>query len=207
MSETTPTPNTMPGANPPAPQETPKTEPTPAPKAETAAPAVSAEDKAELERLRAFRKEAQKWEERAKNNFDDAERWRQLSKTVGGDEEKFDPQAEFQKLRDEVTRERTERTRAEVARAEDVDPDVIIGDTEEAMRESAQRYKAKVEAAIEKALKGRAPAAAPASEVTANGKVAGPGQIQSQDELKNMTPKEIMVADSEGRLDHLKGKV
>lgn len=211
MSETTPTPNTMPGANPPAPQETPKTEPTPAPKAEAPAdkPAesVSAADKAELERLRAFRKEAQKWEERAKTNFDDAERWRQLSKTVGGGEEKFDPQAEFQKLRDEVTRERTERTRAEVARAEDVDPDVIIGDTEEAMRESALRYKAKVEAAIEKALKGRAPAAAPASEVTANGKVAGPGQIQSQDELKNMSPKEIMAADNEGRLDHLKGKV
>lgn len=206
MSETTPTPKDMPGAT-PAPQETPTTEPTPAPKAAAQAdkPAESASvaEKAELERLRAFHTQAQKWEQRAKTNFDDAERWRQLSKTVGGDEEKFDPQAEFQKLRDEVTRERTERTRAEVARTEDVDPDVIIGATEDEMRESAQRYKAKVEAAIEKALKGRAPAAAPASEVTANGKVAGPGQIKSRDELKNMTTKQIREAQEAGRLDDL----
>lgn len=208
MSETTPTPNTMPGANPPAPQETPKTEPTPAVAAPPAEkPAESATDKAELERLRAFRKEAQKWEERAKTNFDDAERWRQLSKTVGGESPDFDPKSAFEALNAKVEAAEKARILSEVARTEDVDPDIIHGDNEEAMRESAQRYKAKVEAAIEKALKGRAPAAAPASEVTANGKVAGPGQIQSQDELKNMSPKEIMAADSEGRLDLLKGKV
>lgn len=209
MSETTPTPNTMPGANPPAPQETPKTEPTPAPKA--TAPAekpegASTEDKAELERLRAFRKEAQKWEERAKTNFDDAERWRQLSKTVGGESKDFDPKSAFDALNAKVEAAEKARILSEVARTEDVDPDIIHGNTEEEMRESAQRYKAKVEAAIEKALKGRAPAAAPASEVTANGKVAGPGQIQSRDELRNMTPQEIVDARNEGRIDSLLGK-
>lgn len=204
MSETTPTPNTMPGATPATP-EPPKAESTPAPQA----PAEKSDggDNAELESLRAFRKEAQKWEQRAKSNFDDAERWRQLSKTVGGEPNKeFDPQAEFQKLRDEVARERAERVREAVARTEDVDPDILIGATEEQMRESAQRYKAKVEAAVERLLKGRAPAAAPASEVTSNGKVAGPGQITSQDELKSMSPADRMAAYKDGRLDGLMGK-
>lgn len=214
MSETTPTPNNMPGAAQEAPVE-PQTEkpgiPTEIKTGKADAPAdsgVSGEDAAELARLRAIHKEEQKWEKRAKQNFDDAERWRQLTKQAGGEASKeFDPQAEFQRLREEVTNERTERIRADVARTENVPPKYILGSTEEDMRASAQEYKADTQALIDQALKGRAPAAAPASEVTANGKVAGPGQIQSQDELKNMTPKEIMAADSEGRLDHLKGKV
>lgn len=177
------------------------------PKAEKSAETgLSAEDTAELARLRAVHKDEQKWEKRAKQDLADAERWRQLHQQVGGESKEFDPQAEFQTLRNEIERERTERLRSEVARTEEVDPDFVIGATEEQMRESAQRYKAKVEAAIEKALKGRASSAVPASEVTSNGKVAGPGQIKSQDELKTMSPQEILAAKNEGRLDHLMGK-
>lgn len=207
MPETIPTPNAMPGAA--APQETPKDEPKPVaeaktPQAETPT-GLSAEDKAELERLRGVHKDEQKFRREATQNFEDAERWRQLSKTVGG-EPGFDPQAEFQRLRDEVTNERTERIRTEVARTENVPPKYITGATEEDMRASAQEYRADIDAAIEKALKGRAPAAAPASEVTANGKVAGPNQITSRDELKNMTHQEIVAARNDGRLDSLIGK-
>ena len=47
------------------------------------------------------------------------------------------------------------------------------------------------------------PAAAPASEVTANGKVTGPGNITSSDELRHMAPDEITQAYRDGYLDEL----
>jgi hypothetical protein len=219
MSETI-TPNSMPGAQPAeAAKEPAKAEPTKAaeakpPKPETpAAQGLSADERAELERLRAVHKDERKHENRAKVNKDAAPKMRALAELLGIEPDQygvlpdeFDPQAEFQKLRTEVDKERTERLRSEVARTEGVDLEDVHGNSEDEMRESAKRYKAKVEAAIEAALKGRATAAVPASEVTSNGKVAGPTQIKSQDELKNMSPKEIMAADAEGRLDFLKGK-
>jgi hypothetical protein len=165
------------------------------------------EERKELERLRAVHKDERKQEQRAKENFDDAERWRQLAKTIGGGESKdFDPKSAIEALNAKFEAAEQGRIISEVARTEGVDPDIIHGDTEDAMRESAQRYKAKVEAAVELALKGRAPAAAPASEVTSNGKVDGPRQITSRDELKNMSPKERLDAYKDGRLDELTGK-
>jgi hypothetical protein len=199
----------MPGATPATPEAPAASEGSRTPEktpSQAERPAESSEEKAELESLRAFRKEAQKWEQRAKSNFDDAERWRQLSKTVGGEAKDFDPKSAFDALNAKVEAAEAARVRSEVARTEDVDPDIIIGSTEEQMRESALRFKAQVEAAIEKAMKGRASAAAPASEVTSNGKVAGPGQITSQDELKSMSPADRMAAYKDGRLDGLMGK-
>lgn len=207
MSETeTATPNIMPGAATPAPVEA--VEPQEAAEETATTDELSAKDRAELARLRDLHKDEQKWRREATKNFADAQKLRNLIEQVGGDskESEFDPQKEFQRLRDEVAQERTARVRESVARTEEVSPDILIGDTEEAMRESAARYKAQVDAAVQKALKGRAPAAAPAGDVTSNGRVAGPSQITSQDELKNMSPKEILAADQEGRLDFLKGK-
>lgn len=172
---------------------------------------VASDERAELERLRAIHKDESKWEKRSKQNFDDAEKYRQLMAQLGGDADKgFDPQAAIADLNSKFESERTARIRADVARTEGVDPDDFTGSTEDEMRASAQRYKAKlqtqIDAAVEQALKGRAPAAAPAGEVTANGKVQGPNQITSRDELKNMSPKEILAAKEEGRLDGLLGK-
>lgn len=206
MSETeSVTPNNMPGATPS--EEAVELQQAPAEKAETQSGPSDA-DMAELERLRALHKDEQKWRREATKNFADAQKLRSLIEQVGGDakESEFDPQKEFQRLRDEVAQERAARTREAVARTEEVPPEVLVGDTEEAMRESAARYKAQVEAAVQKALKGRASVAAPAGDVTSNGKVAGPNQIKSRDELKKMSPAEIVAAQKEGRLDHLMGK-
>lgn len=200
MSDTAPTPNDMPGANKTGEPETTTPESdTGAMTPEQDAPDVEAMQ-AEIEKLRARVREGRKHEDRAKRNHEDAERWRQLAKQFG--EGETDLHAEFQKLRDEVNRERTERIRSEVARTEDVDPDVIFGDTEEQMRESAQRFKARVEAALEKALKGRSPAAAPASEVTSDSKIDGPKQLSRAD-LQNMSHKERIEAYKNGQLDAL----
>jgi hypothetical protein len=212
MSETI-TPNIMPGATTDAPKEPGKPEPK-APEAKTTKvetppeEGLSADERAELERLRAVHRDERKQEKRAKDNFDDAERWRKMLQALGGETpaDQFDPQAEFQRLREEVTNERTERIRAEVARTENVPPKYVRGTTEDEMRAAAAEYKADIESAIDAAVKGRAPAAVPASEVTSNGKVAGPNQITSRDQLKNMTTQEITAAQKEGRLDYLMGK-
>lgn len=219
MSETTPTPNAMPGATPPASPDAAKSEP----KAKPAEPASSQHkpvaeaglpdaEKAELERLRAIHKDETKWEKTAKVNKDAAPKMRALAELLGIEPdqygllpEEFDPKTEFSKLRDEVTKERTERLRSEVARTEEVDLDVIFGSTEEEMRESARKFNAAVEAAADKKAKGRAPAAVPASEVTSNGKVAGPDQIQSRDQLKTMPRDQIIEAHKTGRLDQIAG--
>lgn len=203
------TPNDMPKV------ETPTDKPA-ATEAKTSTPTetpagVAADERVELERLRAIHKDESKWEKRSKQNFDDAEKYRQLMAQLGGDADKgFDPQAAIADLNSKFESERTARIRADVARTEGVDPDDFTGSTEEEMRASAQRYKAKlqtqIDAAVEQALKGRTPAAASTSEVTANGKVQGPNQITSRDELRNMSPKEILAAKEEGRLDGLLGK-
>jgi hypothetical protein len=204
MSETeSVTPNVMPGATPP-PEPAAATEAAP----EATTDGLSTEDRAELARLRDLHKDEQKWRREATKNFADAQKLRNLIEQVGGDskESEFDPQKEFQRLRDEVAQERTARVREAVARTEEVDPDVLIGDTEEQMRESAARYKAKVDAAVQKAIKGRAPAAAPTGDVSGNDKVAGAKQITSQDELKRMSSKDVVAAYKEGNLDALMGK-
>lgn len=198
-----PTPNDMPSTAEPA--ETVEAKPTQT--VHSFEDDTFAQERAELERLRAIHKDESKWEKRAKQNFDDAERWRKLTEQLGGDKGKeFDPQAEIARLRDDFTKSEKARIKSEVARTEGVDPEDFTGDTEEQMRESARRYKAKIEAAIEKALKGRAPSAAPATEVTSNGKVDGAKQITSRDELRKMSPKEILQAKEDGRLDSLMGR-
>jgi hypothetical protein len=203
-----PTPNTMPGAE-PADTAQPESKPT-SPKGEVTPEktGISAEDLAELNRLRNIHKDESKWEKRAKQNFDDAQRWRELSETLGGKEAKeFDPRAAFDELRKEVEKERTERTRADVARTTGVDPDFIAGTTVEEMQASAQRYLDSVNARIEEALKAKnAPAAPPASTVTSNGKIVGPNQITSREELAKLSPDERVKAYEEGRLDSMMGK-
>ena len=203
------TPNDMPGADvveakaPETPAETTQDVPE---------KGLSPEKLAELNRkLRNERKEAEREAREAKARAAEAEKnWQQLAELFGNKEGKtdnFDPQAAINALRDEVQSERTARLRSDVARETGVDPEDIHGSTEEEMRASAERFLTKVQARIEEALKAKAPSGAPpASTVTANGKIAGPEQITSREELAKLSPSERMKAFHEGRLDHLMGK-
>ncbi|TDZ92153.1 hypothetical protein [Mycobacteroides salmoniphilum] len=198
------TPNDMPGAVTEPGETAPATPKSEAPSNEV----FSAEERQELEKLRAARVEERRWEKRAKENFDDAAKWRDLFEKSGADKKsEFDPRAEIDKIRADLTSERIERMRSEVARTTGVDPEDIKGDTEEDMRESVERFLKRFNTRLEEAMKSKsAPAAAPAAEVTSDKKVTGPQQITSRDELKNMSPQQRVEALKNGQLDELMGK-
>lgn len=193
------TPNDMPGA-----AETVVSEPAPAPEPVEA----PVEKPKPTESVDFWKDKAREQERRAKANFDDAAKWRDLIEKSGADKKsEFDPRAEIDKIRAELTSERTERLRTEVARVTGVDPDDIKGNTEEEMRASAERWQQRFNARLEEAIKSKsAPAAAPAAEVTSDKKVTGPQQITSRDELKNMSPQQRVEALKNGQLDELMGK-
>lgn len=153
-----------------------------------------------------WKSKARQHEDRAKSNFEDAQKWRELREKAGGKDD-FDPRSEIDAIRADLKAERLARWRAEVARATDVDPEDIKGETEEEMRESAERWKQRFEARLDAALKSKktAPAAAPAAEVTSDAKVSGPKQL-SRDELKNMTRQQRLDAYKNGQVDALIGR-
>lgn len=171
--------------------------------------ALNAEERAELERLRNTHKDEQKYRREATENHRDAEAYRQIApilrEKLGIDAKgkDFDPQAAISELNSRFESERTERLREKVARTEGLDPEDFSGNTEEEMRANAQRFKARIDAEVAKRAKTVAPAAAPASDVTANGKVDGAKQITSRDQLSKMTAKQIVAAQKEGLLDDL----
>lgn len=204
-----PTPLDMPGAK----QTAPQSDSTPAAteearleaKADTEA-GLTSEERDELERLRNFRKQTRDWERTAKQNLEDAKRFRDLRDQLGGkDEGEADPLAEVNKLRAEVESERRERIRERVARETGVPPTQITGTDEESMRESATQALSWAKEFVKQA---GVPLAAPASNVNSDGKPGDEraGQIKSRDELNNMSPHEITKAYKEGRLDVLMGK-
>lgn len=208
MTETV-TPNDMPGAAEVA-DEAPDTETV----TETEAPekGLTPDKLANLNRTlrnekKAAERRARELEQRA-NEAD--QRWQQLAALFGNDESgksDFDPQSEIQRMRSDLEAERTERLRSDVARTTGVEPDFIAGKSLEEMQASAQRYLESVNARIEEALKAKnVPAAPPASTVTANGKIAGPDQITSREELAKLSPADRAKAYEEGRLDQLMGK-
>lgn len=201
MTETA-TPNDMPGA---APADTAKPEPK-----QEATPQISegVEDvAAELARLRKIHADESKWEKRAKQNFEDAQRYRELTEKLGGKEAKeFDAKVAFEELNAKLESSERERARAEVARTKKVDPKFIQGKTIEEMVSSADDYLADVQQRIDEALKAKNPTPPPASTVTGNGKIAGPEQITSREELAKLSPEDRAKAYEEGRLDTLMGK-
>lgn len=148
-----------------------------------------------------WKSKAREQETRAKSNFEDAQKWRELQEKNGPD---FDPREEIAKLRRDIADERTERLRVDVARRKGIDPKRVLGATEDEMVESADDYLADINQRIESSKSKTAPAAAPAAEVTSDKKVEGPRQL-TQDELKNLTPKQRIEAHRNGQLDSLMG--
>lgn len=218
MSEaaTTTTPNDMPGAQTGTPADTSKATETTTSTAETttttaATGDLTASERAELTRLREVHKDEQKHRREATNNHRDAEAYRNLApallKALGIEDGKapkdFDAQSAIADLTSKFETAERERIRSEVARTEGVNPRYVIGATEEEMRTAAQEYKADLEAELQKRGKAVKPAAAPAGDVTSNGRVDGPRQITTRDDLKKMTPKQIVEAREKGLLDDI----
>ncbi len=211
---TTPTPNDMPKAKAADNQADAVAEPvveTTPPDSDTASKGLSPDKLADLNRT--LREERNEWKREARSARERQEalqrQWDELKTKLGVDDSasEFDPKTAFERLQAEVQAERTERTRVEVARTLKVDPVFVIGNSEEEMRESAERYLADVNSRIEEALQSRnVPAAPAASTVTANDKIGGPQQITSQEDLRSMSPGQRMEAFRNGQLDSLLGK-
>lgn len=151
------------------------------------------------EGLRNILQGERRWERRAKESLDKARKYDEIEASKKTLEERLI--AERDEAQRNLAAERTERTRERVARETGVPPDQITGIDEDAMRESAEK-------ALAWANSLRKPTATltpPASTVTGDGKPpAAPGQL-TRDELKKMTPQEIIAADRDGRLNNLKG--
>lgn len=201
MSEATP--NDMPGAG-------AATEPSePAGAAEPRAEAKGEAEQKPTEGVDYWKSRARQWEDKAKDNLarlqavePDAQKWQDLlDKTGGKGKDDFDPRAEIDKLRQQMEAAERERIRADVAREKGVNPRWVLGDTADAMRESADEYLADLAASQPKTTT----AAAPAAEVTSDKKVEGPKQLTAAD-LKTMTHKQIIEARENGQLDALMGK-
>lgn len=161
---------------------------------------LTADEREELARLRAIHKDEQKWERRAKENFEKAKRLDEIEMAKKSVEERLI--AERDEALANAESERTERLREKISRETQVPPDRITGTTEEDMRDSAESA---LEWAKEFAKKNGTPLGAPASAVTGDGK-APQGQPQlTRADLKNMSSKQILEADKAGRLDSLKG--
>lgn len=175
------------------------------PAAPASAPeALTDDDRNELERLRAVHADEKKWEKRSKENFEKASKLDAIAQSFGQPNAKeFDPQAELQKLRDEIQTERTQGVRERIARETGVPPSQIHGTDEESMTASAN---AALDWAKGLTKQSGVPLAAPAATVTSSDVPTKPQQIQSREDLKTMTPQQILEADRTGRLDFLKGK-
>jgi len=203
MSETAtdkkPTPANMPPVIDPPVTETP-TETTTPKVEETDTGGMTDAEREELARLRAIHKDEQKWERRAKENFEKAKRLDEIELAKKSVEERLIAERDAALATAET--ERTERLREKISRETQVPPDRITGVTEEDMRESAESALAW---AKEFAKKNGSPLGAPASAVTGDGK-APQGEPQlTQADLKNLTPQQILDADKAGRLNKLKG--
>ena len=204
MSETAtdvkPTPADMPPAIEPQVTETVTETKTPEVEATNTDGGMTDAEREELARLRAIHKDEQKWERRAKENFEKAKRLDEIELAKKSVEERLI--AERDAALATAESERTERLREKISRETQVPPDRITGVTEEDMRESAESA---LSWAKEFAKKNGNPIGAPASAVTGDGN-APKGEPQlTQADLKNLTPQQILDADKAGRLNKLKG--
>lgn len=176
-----------------------------------AAAGLTSDERTELDKLRAVHKDERRWERRAKENFTDAEQFRELKKVLGGDSatEDFDPKAELDNLRQEIAKSNTERLRADVARVKGVDPTYVAGQSQEDMEAAADRYLADIESRVQAALQ-KANVTVSATESTSTVKsgdrVEGPKQITSEAELSKLPHAQQIAAYKDGRLDKMLGR-
>lgn len=140
---------------------------------------------------------SKKNELRAKENADKAKAF---------DEHEEANKSELQRLLDRAeTAEKAaaqalvDKTRSDVAKETGVPVELLHGQTEEEMRSAAG-------VALAYKAANKPPLAPPANIVTSDGKPTKVDQIRSRDDLKSMTPQQILAAEKAGRLDELMGK-
>lgn len=148
--------------------------------------------------------EVAKWKALSKKNEQRAKENAEARKRL--DEIEEANKTELQKLIDRAeTAEKAaaqaliDKARSDVAKDTGVPTELLHGQTEEEMRAAAAVALAYKEAA-------KPPIAPPANIVTSDGKAPKVDQIRSRDELKSMTPQQIVAAEQAGRLDELMGK-
>lgn len=220
-----PSPANMPGAQkaatPPGTGQTPPAEAKPAEDKPADPNPVETDpgngDTVEMDRFKAVQKIARDLEKQNKSLKDksaDAEAYQRLMQALGagngeGDAAAADPMKAIEDLRSELTSERTERLREKIATTTGVPASQIFGDTEEAMKASAETANSWAQDKVNQLLKqAGVPLAAPAGNVTSTDVPGAKDtrQIQSRDELKTMTHEQITAAYKDGRMDKLLGK-
>lgn len=179
-----------------------KTEPKQPVEAAPKGDAITADERTELEKLRAIHADEKKWEKRAKENFDARKQLDNLVKALGGGDgtpdAAPDPLAEIAKLRAELASKDTEATRERIARETGVPPSQVTGADAEAMQASANSA---LEWAKQFAAAAGRPNAAPASSVTSNQATHDNGVKQlSKSDLQGMSSAQIMEAYRNGQL-------
>ena len=141
---------------------------------------------------------SRKNEQRAKENADKAKKLDEIEEANKTELEKLLDRAE--KAETALTKAKADAMRATKAAESGVPVGLIYGNTEEEMDAAVQAAKAWVDS------QAKPPLAPPADLVTSNGSAPKADQIRSRDELKSMTPQEIIAAKKDGRMDELLGK-
>lgn len=151
----------------------------------------AAEQKTDID----WKKEARKWEARAKADKDAADKYREWEQSQ---------KTEYEKLQEELNRYKAEAETATVARlkleiaSEKSLPkealDLLTGSTREELEAKADALLSLVGKSVKPNIQPNPEQGKPANNTN---------QITSRDELKNMTPAEIMEAKATGRLDTL----
>jgi hypothetical protein len=145
-----------------------------------------------------WKREARKWESRAKADQDAAAKWREFE---------LSQKSDFEKLTEELTRAKTEAesastklTRFEVAAHKGIPAealDLLVGSTREELEANADKLLSLIQNQSKNKSVPDANQGQPAP--------SNVGQVDAET-LKTMTPSEIMSARAEGRLDELLGR-
>lgn len=200
-TEATPAASAAPVA-PPAPIPAPKPEPAKPTEPATPEPATGPDLAAEVAKWKEL---SRKNEARAKENAEARKKLDEIEEANKTEMERYKDRAEAaEKAAAEAV---TESLRAKKAAESGVSIGLIPAGTEEQMDAAIAAAIAFKDAAVAEATKRKPSPAAPAEIVTAAHDSTQVKQITSRDELKSMTPAEIMAAQKDGRLDQLMGKI
>lgn len=139
-----------------------------------------------------WKTEARKWEQRAKADYDAAKKWREYENSLKPEQERV--KEELEQTRKEAEEAKIALLKYEIATSKNLTPEalkLLEGKTREELEEKADAILSLITVK---------PKIQPNPE---QGKPVGNGNQISRELLSTMTPKEIMEAKADGRLDAL----
>lgn len=166
-------------------------------------PVVEASEPQGIEADTDWKAEARKWEKRAKeaNSYKEAaDKWREYEASQKPIQERL--AEELATAKAEAESARTTLLRYEVAGEKNIPAEAVkllSGSTREELEEAADALLSLMALSKPNTPKPNELQGKPAAHI--------PGQITNPDELKDMSPAEIMAAKKDGRLDSLLGKI